>query len=66
MEMLKIKKYYLQYTHLYKDIVDRLAEQNISKPKIKEAINKSITLLLLKMQKYIEKHDKKLKNNWRL
>ena len=58
MEMLKIKKYYLQYTHLYKDIVDRLAEQNISKPKIKEAINKSITLLLLKMQKYIEKHDK--------
>ena len=58
MEMLKIKKYYLQYTHLYKDIVDRLAEQNISKPKIKEAINKSITLLLLKIQKYIEKHDK--------
>ena len=45
----------------YKDIVDRLAEQNISKPKIKEAINKSITLLLLKMQKYIEKHDKDTK-----
>ena len=61
MEMLKIKKYYLQYTHLYKDIVDRLAEQNISKPKIKEAINKSITLLLLKIQKYIEKHDKDTK-----
>ena len=45
----------------YKDIVDRLAEQNISKPKIKEAINKSITLLLLKMQKYIQKHDKDTK-----
>lgn len=41
----------------YKDIVDRLAEQNISKPKINETINKSITLLLLKMQKYIEKHN---------
>lgn len=46
----------------YKDIVDRLAEQNILKPKIKEAINKSITLLLLKMQKYIEKHDEDTEN----
>ena len=49
------------YTY-YKDIVDRLAQQNISKPKIKEAINKSITLLLLKMNKYIEEYDRETEN----